>query len=368
MSQFPSNALCFGQDLPASGRPCHVTVTSSGLVLAFADIPPETIPFATLSVKAGGFDHDQLVLTWSVPGGDRTLYLPDPEAIRAFRRAASPELLAHVERTAKQVRRARHGRRTILLAAIGSVLGLMLVLWLASDRLVQMAVSRIPVEWEKPIGAAARAEFLTSQAVIKDGPAVTVVQEITRRLTEALPNNPYRFDVTVVRSDTVNAFALPGGYVVVFTGLLKKAESPEEVAGVLAHELNHVVLRHGLERMVKTAGIMAIVTVFVGDQQGLIGLAKKLGIELITLRFGRDQETQADLNGLRLLNRAKISSEGMIRFFERLSEADTLQVELLSTHPMSATRAERLKAETAALPYQEPVPFSFDWGAVQAGL
>lgn len=337
-------------------------------MLHLDDAPAETIPFSSLSIDAGGFDHDHLVLKWQSHGDGRTLYLKDPDLIRAFRQAAPLELTAHVERTAQTVRRARHGRRTILFVALGSVVGLILLLWLGSDALVRMAVSRIPVEWEQPIGEAARSQFLAGQTVVKEGPAMAAVQEITKRLTDAAPGNPYTFNVTVVRSDVVNAFALPGGYVIVFTGLLKKSESPEEVAGVLAHELNHVLLRHGLERIVKMVGLVAVVTVFVGDQQGLVGLAKRLGIELATLKFGREQETQADLQGLQLLHRAKIAPDGMIRFFERLSESDKLQVEMLSTHPMSAVRAERLKAEAAALSRQEPEPFTFEWNTVQAGL
>lgn len=368
MTQFSPNALCFGDDLPGAGGPCHVEVSPDGLMLHLGDAPVETIPFSIFSIEAGGFDHDHLVLKWQSHGAGRTLYLKDPDLIRAFRQTAPLELMAHVERTAQQVRRARHSRRTILLVALGSLVGLILLLWLGSDTLVRAAVNRIPTEWEQPIGEAARSQFLAGQSVVKEGPAVAAVQEITKRLADAAPGNPYKFEVMVVRSDVVNAFALPGGYVVVFTGLLKKAESPEEVAGVLAHELNHVLLRHGLERIVKTAGLVAVVTIVVGDQQGLVGLAKRLGVELLTLKFGREQETQADLQGLHLLHRAKIAPDGMIHFFERLSESDKLQVEILSTHPMSAARAERLKAEAAALPKQQAEPFAFDWSAVQAGL
>ncbi len=365
---FSPNALCFGEDLPAAGVPCHVAVSSAGLNVTFPDLPEETIPFAALSVTAGGFDHDQLVVKWTHGGSGRTVYLKDPEIIRSFRQSAPPDLMPHLERTAEHVRRARFGRRTLLGVAVGSVVALVLILWFASDVLVRMAVSRIPVEWERPIGAAARGQFLAGQQVVKEGPAVAAVLEITKRLIDQVPDNPYKFEVTVVRSDVVNAFALPGGSVIVFTGLLKKAESPDEVAGVLGHELNHMLLRHGLERIVKTLGVVAVVTIFVGNQEGLVGLAKQLGIELVTLKFGREQEAEADLQGLKLLHRAKIPSEGMIRFFERLSESDKLQVEMLSTHPMSAARAERLKAEAASLPKQEPVPFTFEWAAVQAGL
>ncbi len=135
---------------------------------------------------------------------------------------------------------------------------------------------------------------------------------------------------------------------------------------MLAHELNHVLQRHGLERIVKTVGIVAVVTILVGDQQGLIGLAKQLGIELMTLKFSREQETEADVTGLQLLHRAKISPAGMIRFFERLSEKEEGRVGWLSTHPMSTVRAEHLKKELALLPRQETVPFSFEWKAIQS--
>lgn len=105
-----------------------------------------------------------------------------------------------------------------------------------------------------------------------------------------------------------------GGYVVVFTGLMTKAESGEEVAGVLSHELNHVLQRHGMERMVKMLGLSAVVGILLGDQQGLTGLAKQVGMELVTLKFGRAQETEADVTGIRLLSDARIAPDGMIRF------------------------------------------------------
>ena len=102
--------------------------------------------------------------------------------------------------------------------------------------------------------------------------------------------------------------------------LMKKAETGEEVAGVLGHELNHVLQRHGLERIVKSLGLMAVVSIVLGDQQGLIGLMKQVGVELLTLKFDRAQETEADVTGLRLVARARIDPKGMITFFQKLSE------------------------------------------------
>ena len=365
------NALYFADGLPASGAPCVVAVSADGLhIRPTGDSPlvEQLVSFADMSVEAGGLDHDQLVVSWGAGASVRTLYLKDPALIIAFRRAAPSALMARVEQAAEQVRRARHSHRALWGSAVGVVVGLGLMVWFGSDLIVEWVVVRIPVQWEQKLGETVYQDFLSKETVLKEGPAVSAVQEMTQRMTAKIPNNPYTFQVSVVQSPVVNAFALPGGYVLVFTGLMKKAESGEEVAGVLSHELNHVLQRHGMERLVKMMGLAAVVSILVGDQQGLIGLARQLGLELATLKFGREQETEADVTGIRLLSDARIAPDGMIRFFERLSEKDKERVELFSTHPMSAARAERLKAELAALPKQTPEPFTFEWKGVQDSL
>jgi len=372
MTTITPNALCFGDEFPAVGAPCLVHVEEHGLTVTFAsdtaDGQPESVPFSSLTVSAGGLDHDQLVVKWVGQNGGRTLYLKNPDVIRAFRETAPDHLGLPLAKVAEQVRQVRHRRRLAWGVVGGVILATVLGLWLGSDLLVEIAVSRIPIEWEQKLGESAYRDFLSHQEVMKEGPAVTALGEMTQRMTAQIPDNPYKFEVTVVKSDVVNAFALPGGYVVVFTGLMRKAESGEEVAGVLSHELNHVLQRHGLERIVKNLGLMTVAAIVFGNQQGLIGMMKQLGVELFTLKFGREQETEADLTGLQLLQRAKIDPSGMIRFFERLSEKDEGRMEWLSTHPMSAARAERLKAELAALPKKLPEPFKFDWKQVQASL
>ena len=296
------------------------------------------------------------------------LYLKNADVIRAFRRSAPEHLNAPLEQAAERVRQVRHRRRVVWSLVGGVTLTLLLGLWFGSDLLVELAVDRIPVEWEQKLGESAYKDFLARQEIVKEGVAVSAVEEMTRRLVEQIPNNPYKFEVTVVKSDMVNAFALPGGYIVVFTGLMKKAESGEEVAGVLGHELNHVLQRHGLERIVKQLGLVAVVSIALGDQQGLAGLMRQLSVELLTLKFGREQETEADMTGLQLLVRAKIDPSGMISFFQRLAEKDEGRMEWLSTHPMSQGRAERLKAELASMPKVSSVPFTFQWGEVRESM
>jgi predicted Zn-dependent protease len=294
--------------------------------------------------------------------------LKSVDLILAFRRSAPAELTVDLDRTAHQVRRARHRHRGLWTAVAAGLVGISLLFWMGSDLLVQWSVKRIPVAWEDQLGAAAYRQMLLGKTVLKSGAVVAAIQEMMGRLTAQVPDIPYRFEVSVVQSDVVNAFALPGGYVVVFTGLIHKAETAEEVAGVLSHEISHVLERHGMERLVKQLGLAAVAAIISGDQQGLMGLAQRLGLELLTLKFSREQETEADLSGLLLLHKASIPPDGMIRFFDRLSEEDRHQIELFSTHPMSASRAQRLEAEVASLPKRTPQPFTFEWSRVQQSL
>jgi beta-barrel assembly-enhancing protease len=115
-------------------------------------------------------------------------------------------------------------------------------------------------------------------------------------------------------------------------------------------------------------GFVAVVSIVLGNPPGLGGVMKQLGIELMTLKFGRAQETEADVTGLQLLHRAKINPNGMITFFQRLAEKDEGRVEWFSTHPMSSARANHLKARLAEMPKQNIEPFTFEWATVRAGL
>jgi beta-barrel assembly-enhancing protease len=363
-----SNALYFGPSYPASGLPCHLQVLPTELSIRLSGSSVEIISLDRVALKSGGFDHDHLVLSWSIDGEERQVYVKDPAVIHALKTSAHLNVSRHTHHSMKSAARARQASTMWIWMSVASIIAVLAGLWMASDGLVQMAVNRVPIEWERTLGESARQELLTGQRVITEGPAVKAVEEITRRLTDHVADSPYRFDVTVVTNNAVNAMALPGGSVIVYTGLLKQAESPEEVAGVLAHEINHVLLRHGVESMVQSVGVMALVVVLLGNQQGLIGVLERLGIQLTTTKFSREKETEADLQGLHLLHQANISPAGMIQFFERLAKTEGGPVALLSTHPMSAERAARLKKEQQALPSYMSQTFAFDWRRMKSTL
>ena len=182
-----------------------------------------------------------------------------------------------------------------------------------------------------------------------DGP----VSNITARLLPVVKDSGYEFKFHIMDDTNVNAFAIPGGHVVILTGLLEAADSGEEVAGVLAHEMAHVTRRHSLRNIVKSAGLLIILQAALGDTSGLLGLATEASRFLLQQKFSRDFEREADETGWTYLVQAQVDPRGMTRFFEKLrdlmAESDTAAMEgalaLANTHPTSQERIDRLNGK-----------------------
>jgi predicted Zn-dependent protease len=150
---------------------------------------------------------------------------------------------------------------------------------------------------------------------------------------------------------SVNAFALPGGYIVLNTGLLMAAKSPEELAGVIAHEAAHIALQHGLKQMISSAGTYALFQSLFGDASGLIAVIADNSAFLLTRKYSRDYEREADDRAWDYLLAANIDPRGMTDFFHTLlaaQEKNNLNplenaLNFLSTHPTSRERIEHLQ-------------------------
>jgi len=199
--------------------------------------------------------------------------------------------------------------------------------------------------------------------LMQEGPITDVVEWVGVRLTAG---SKYRYTFHVAENSAVNALAMPGGHVVVFTGLLGVAESADELAGVLAHEVSHVERRHSLRNLLHGLGWRAVLSVALGDFSG--GVWRDMATELGTLAYGRDLEREADLEGLKLLRRAGIPADGMGTFYARLAEGGKQPVPLLSTHPAGT---ERLAAMREAIEKQGSYtsqPLSEDWAALRRAL
>jgi predicted Zn-dependent protease len=187
-------------------------------------------------------------------------------------------------------------------------------------------------------------------------PAAKVyVENLAQPMLDAAGDLPFEFTFRVADDAQVNAFALPGGYVTVNRGLLEAAESGEEVAGVIGHEIQHALLRHGTKRVLRQLGGSVILALVFGGSD-VHGIAQAAG-QVTGLSYDRSQESEADEHGVDLLVKANIDPRGLSTFFGRLAEGSATPPELLSTHPDPGTRAELVaEAVSAGGPYKKLPP------------
>lgn len=360
----------FGLTTDKQSRPVRVRFTGSGLALTLPEAgqPARTLPYPQLRLSLGGYGGRQLVLDAETPQGRITVYLPEPEVTASLMQNAPPELRSQVEEIDRARRSNRRWGLFLALGCLGLLAALVVGTWWSIDPLVGMAVDQIPVDWEKNLGQAALQEMLKQQKVVQDPELRQALDEIGQRLVGAAGSQLYTFHFVIVESGQVNAFALPGGQVVVFTALLAKSDGPEEVAGVLAHEMQHVLRRHSLKRLVRNLGFVAAAQIAFGDVGGFLALTSQLATDLMLLKFDRGQESEADRLGLELLIAARIDPQGLPAFFEKMAREEGQFQEAMSfasTHPGSADRAEDLRQKIAAGASGPPEPFSFEWAGVR---
>ncbi len=362
-------AVCFLTNQPGS-QPCQLTLEAGGLLIEPAAGPAVRWPYPDLKCEVGGEDRDWLMVSCpAVASAVAQVALRDPDTIAAL--AACTGGPTHDLLASFADYRQRHTRRSRLALTLGGliVVGLFLGGWLLLTRLAPTIVAAsLPPAGEKLLGELAVAQLLAGEETIAAGPAATAVQTITDRLVAAIPDNPgYEFEVTLVASDEVNAVAFPGGQIVVYSGLLAEAGSADEVAGVLAHEISHVLHRDGLRQLMSRLGGAAMVRLALGggDVAGLIG---QLG-ELDQLAYSRGQEQAADTAGLQLLVAAGLPPAALPAFFTRMQRLEAAGLPgFLSTHPDTAARIAALREQIVQLPAIPAEPLAIDWNAVEASL
>ena len=204
--------------------------------------------------------------------------------------------------------------------------------------------------------------------LITDPDIQTQLHVLVAPLLDALPNDRYKFKFHIFENPDLNAFAMPGGYVVINSGLLLEVSEPEQVLGVLAHEIAHVTEQHSVRNIMETAGLFMIVQTFFGDMTGLGALLADGGAQLLQKSFTREFEEDADDVGLEYLAAAQINPEGLIELLQILLDEQNKtiygtamnQMAWLSTHPTTEKRIADLRKKITKLSPNEYPPSHFD--------
>ncbi len=252
-------------------------------------------------------------------------------------------LLAEWRRIRNSGKRELHLAVSLVIAAV-VVIGLLLGGIYYGLSFAASAIAKlVPLSTEETLGRAAL-ESLAPRSKRCLDPAITRIAETLRA---TLPDSPYTFRIYVANDPTMNAFAAPGGYIVIFRGLLDKTRKPEQAAAVLAHEMQHVEHRHSVKGMLRGVSIWLALALLTGDPTDtLAAIAGNLG----SLHYQRADEQQADRDGLEMLIDAGIDPQamvGMLELLDQISGDMPRAAKYLSSHPLTGDRIGDIRQRAA---------------------
>jgi Zn-dependent protease with chaperone function len=340
--------------LSARSRPAAIDVGIGGLTVSLDDGEVLHLPFRDLARGDSGRLDRTVICRDDVPDW-RLVIHEEPAAIPwigLIRAAGRPPRKTAIAYT----------------AGVIALLGLLGVFWFSGGYLLDIMASLVPHRVTEPIGRTFVRSFGGGTVCTnQDGQAA-----LNRLLLRLRPSNGYvePIEVTVIDSDIVNAFALPGGHIVIFSGLIDQARSPDELAGVLGHEITHVQLRHPTKALIRAIGVVGLLQALSGGTPG------QLAGEALVMGQSRNAERAADAGALTLLDHAGISPVGLANFFKRLMARqdkepktrpdqvlDTLGG-FLATHPGHAERLSAIEAAAQNAGKTTPAMPDEDWDAL----
>jgi beta-barrel assembly-enhancing protease len=320
-------------------------------------------PYDEIRQTQGFYEGEEVRLERGVEPTE-ALLIPDTAFLVSLHEAAPHQ----AARFHNPIRRPSRMRLAIL--AVVAVIGITGALYLWGIPALAAAVApTVPVAWEEQLGQAAVAHLAPKELVCEDPFRQQALDAIVARLAATIQRSPYTFRVVVVNRREVNALAAPGGFIVVFRGLLERTRTPEELAGVFAHEMQHVVQRHATRALIQHVSTGLLITALSGDLSGPLAYGLQSARVLGQLQYSRRAEAEADAEGMKMLLTARIDPAGMTGFFEALMTTEKQPrtvLRYLSTHPSTPDRIERLKALAAQAP-SAPVKLvpDYDWSDIR---
>ncbi len=348
-------ALGTAPELGGGLQPGKVTISKGRLIFEAAGGVVEW-RLEEVQLSLGGHDNKQLFLT-RVDNPKATLSTSDLSLLDepAFQHSSLREQISRTRKQSKAIPRGLMGCGLFLLLLL---LGLLAVI-VRRDKIAESLANKVPIEWEIEFGQKIFQNISSTEKILTNTAAYDAqIQAITNALLPALGRTPLVFHFHVIEDTNLNAFAVPGGHVFILTGLLDAVKRPEQLAGVVAHEMAHATRRHSMRNGISSAGLWVIISALFGDAKGITAVLADGSQYLIGQKFSRDFEREADDTGWSYLIDANVDPRGMIEFFETMKAeqdktaagrmANTLS--FLSTHPATDERMKRLRAKWDALP------------------
>jgi beta-barrel assembly-enhancing protease len=370
------DAQALHESLPRGQSECSLQLKGQVLVARMPSGEVLKHHLRDTELQRGGVGGTDWVFASTVPGGP-TFITKNGDLVRAAKlvwpraRQGGQSQASHGRRLTTFQKVALAGAVTVVLSLVGAIL--------LVGPLARVALRFVPRSTDIRIGQTAYPHAVQQigwgAGVIDDAAIRESVQDVLDRVTAAVPFRPFHFRVTICRSPMLNAFALPGGEILVTTRMLTSLGSAEELAAVLAHEVNHILRRHGMELTIKMSGLRFLVHMASGGHFAT-GMATSVWGAVTVMEQARGKESEADRLAVHLLVDAGVDPKALLSMFDRLAaEEPRLPAELaknhsakffekMRSHPQLAERGLDVEQEIAKSPAVTAQPFDIDYPAL----
>ena len=341
-------------------------IFTDGSVLAFqSEDLSFQLPLDGIEIKMGGA-ADQLIFFSHPAHPEQTIYSRDAKILN------DPQFKSQqfMRKQRKEVQLQRFKKRVWLVTLCALVFVGLSSAYLLKDPIVGVVAKRLPPGVEDSIGENFIRQHKASNDFVESAEVDQQLQNLVEPLVTSIASDRYDFKFYIVRDSSLNAFALPGGHIVIHTGLILGASRAEEILGVLAHEIAHVERQHGVRKVLESAGLYIALSGLFGDISGIAAVFVSNSAFLLQQQFSRDFEREADLLAVAYLDDAGINPSGLYDFFAKLNDkeaenslgtvSDTLSI--LSTHPATSERMESLQKaiDKKSNPSYHPIEFNLE--------
>ena len=351
--EFPGGV--FSDEIDGGRAGAHIRLGDRGITARTSEGREFVITYSECDLELGG-DSGRMVFCRTA---DRTLtfFCEDRRFPEALKRAAVGELFEQVDTILIAGNRQRWVGRVGLWVTLAVSTVALIGAYYGVVALARVAITSVPIAVDQEIGEAALPAVLSEFGEeIKSPMALDAVQAVVDRLAPHAAVRGVNYRVLIVDSNVVNALALPGGTILVFRGLIDEMDSTEQLSAVIAHEMSHVTLRHHLRQISRSVGIVAAIHIVIGDVGGIVALGTEVLQTAALNNYSQSQETEADLEGARMMHAAGLDPQAMIQMLDSLPDAHLHgALSWLSTHPNSD---ERIKPVQQFLDEAEPRDYS----------
>ena len=337
-----------------------ILVTNAGLQIEKTDGSTLWWPYDKVRQTEDFYSTGQVRLEKD-EGSHENLVVSDPAFLAALQQFARDSSVRFHDASRK-----RRQLGLILLLACAAALAA----WVLYSRVIPAATdllaAHVPVSWEEKLGRDMTERMVPPEKRCANGELAKALDAIQATLLASETAVPYVFHIAVVDDPTINAYAVTGGYIVVFRGLLEKTRTPEELAGVLAHEMQHILKHHPTRAVLRRMSMSGLISIVAGKAERAEDILQSVGT-LGELSYSRQDEQAADRDGIKMLQAARIDPAGLIDFLSTMDTGGASQyLRYLSTHPETSNRIREIRRLAGQMEYtpRKLVP-GYQWMAVR---